>query len=124
MASGGELSRLMLCIKSLIAKNVALPTLVFDEIDNGISGETAQQVALLMRQIASTHQVICITHLPQMAAKADVHFYIYKELKQHKTHTLIKPLTNDERVIEIAKMLSGEKPGQAALQNAKELIDL
>ncbi len=124
MASGGELSRLMLCIKSIIAKSAALPTLVFDEIDNGISGETAQQVGLLMKQIAVTHQVICITHLPQMAAKADTHFFIYKEQKQNKTYTRIRILSAEERVVEIAKMLSGEKPGQAALQNAKELIDL
>jgi DNA repair protein RecN (Recombination protein N) len=124
MASGGELSRLMLCIKSIIAKSVSLPTLVFDEIDNGISGETAQQVGLLMKQIAEAHQVICITHLPQMAAKADTHFYIYKEQKQDKTTTRIKQLDEQERVVEIAKMLSGENPGRAALQNAKELIDL
>ncbi len=124
MASGGELSRLMLCIKTIIAGKTSLPTLVFDEIDNGISGETAHQVGLLMKDIAATHQVICITHLPQMAAKADTHFYIYKEQQQEQTFTRIKKLTIEDRVIEIAKMLSGEKPGAAALQNAKELIDL
>lgn len=124
MASGGELSRLMLCIKTLIAKKTALSTLVFDEIDNGISGETANQVGLLMKEISSSHQVICITHLPQIAAKADTHFFIYKEQQQEQTVTRIKKLTNEDRVIEIAKMLSGEKPGAAALQNAKELIDL
>jgi DNA repair protein RecN (Recombination protein N) len=97
---------------------------VFDEIDNGISGETAQQVGLLMKKLAVSHQVICITHLPQIAAKADTHLYIYKEQKQNNTITRLRKLSEEERVIEIAKMLSGEKPGNAALQNAKELIDL
>ncbi len=124
IASGGELSRLMLCIKNIIAKSVSLPTLVFDEIDTGISGETAQRVGLLMKQIAASHQVICITHLPQMAAKADTHFYIYKENNESKTHTYIRQLSQEDRIYEIAKMLSGEKPGMAAMQNAKELIDL
>src|SRR5437868_14315023 len=80
VASGGELSRLMLCIKSLVAQSIDLPTLIFDEIDTGISGEAARQVGIVMKDLASKHQVICITHQPQLAGKADVHFFVYKHI--------------------------------------------
>ncbi len=122
VASGGELSRLMLCIKSLIADKVHLPTIIFDEIDSGISGEAAQRVASVMKAHAKNHQVIAISHLPQIAGKADVHFYVYKndEGKQSSTH--IKMLEPNERVEEIARMLSGENPSEKVLAAAKELM--
>jgi DNA repair protein RecN (Recombination protein N) len=123
VASGGELSRLMLCLKSLIAGSTQLPTLIFDEVDTGISGETAQRVGKLMKELSTNHQMICITHLPQIAAKADNHYFVYKEIKNNITNTQLRILDNKERILEIAKMLSGEKPGNAALQNAKELIE-
>ncbi len=124
VASGGELSRLMLCIKSLVADVDALPTLVFDEIDAGISGEVALKVSDIMKKMSRQHQLICITHLPQIARTADKHFYIYKETKGAKTNTRIKVLENDERVLEIAKMLGGDKVSEAALANAKELMNV
>ena len=122
VASGGELSRLMLCIKSLIADAGALPTLIFDEIDAGISGEVALKVGEIMKKLSRNHQLISITHLPQIARTGDAHIYIYKETKDNRTHTLIKELKGEERVIEIAKMLSGDKVSDASLANARELI--
>ncbi len=122
VASGGELSRLMLCIKSLVAEHINLPTLIFDEIDTGISGEAAKQVGLIMQKMAGKRQIICITHQPQIAGKADAHFYVYKEIQKEQMQTTIRKLGNDERIVAIAKMLSGEKPTAAALENAKEMI--
>ena len=91
VASGGELSRLMLSIKSLVAKSVQLPVLIFDEIDTGISGEAARQVGIIMKELSSAHQVISITHQPQIAAKAETHFFVYKEIKNDKIITSIRP---------------------------------
>ena len=122
VASGGELSRLMLSIKSLIAQNTALPTIIFDEIDTGVSGEVANQVGQIMEKLAENLQVITITHLPQIAAKGQSHYFVYKDDEGATTYTRIKQLNNDERVLEIAKMLSGDKPGESALQNARELL--
>lgn len=122
VASGGELSRLMLCIKSLLAKTVALPTLIFDEIDTGISGETANKVGNILSGLSSNHQLIAITHLPQIAARGNHHLFVYKETDAKTTYTKIRKLKKDERITEIAKMLSGENPTKAALENAKELI--
>ncbi|MEO7120177.1 MAG: DNA repair protein RecN [Ginsengibacter sp.] len=122
VASGGELSRLMLSIKSLIAKSVHLPTLIFDEIDSGISGEAARQVGIIMKELSLGHQVISITHQPQIAAKADMHFFVYKEIKGDKIITAIRELNADERITTIAVMLSGEKPTAAAFDNAREMI--
>lgn len=122
VASGGELSRLMLCIKSLVAASMQLPTLIFDEIDSGISGEAARQVGLIMKELANNHQLICITHQPQIAGKADAHFWVYKEEKGSGIHTGIRQLTEEERVKAIASMLSGEAPSEAALANAREMI--
>ncbi|MDZ4666983.1 MAG: DNA repair protein RecN [bacterium] len=122
VASGGELSRLMLCIKSLIANQVKLPTVVFDEIDSGISGEAAQKVASVMRAHASSHQVIAISHLPQIAGKANQHLYVYKTNEGEQTQTAIKTLSTQERVEEIARMLSGENPSDNVLAAARELI--
>ncbi|OWY21301.1 DNA repair protein RecN [Sphingobacteriales bacterium UPWRP_1] len=123
VASGGELSRLMLCIQSLMADNTALPTLIFDEIDTGISGEVALKVGKVMQKLARGHQVICITHLPQIASKGNTHFFVYKQLNGNRTLTGIRRLQPQERVIEIAKMLSGDQPGQMAMANAKELLE-
>ncbi|MEN9522691.1 MAG: repair protein RecN [Bacteroidota bacterium] len=123
VASGGELSRLMLCIKSLVAASAHLPTLVFDEIDTGISGEVAMQVGNILHQLANNHQVLCITHLPQIAAKGQSHYFVYKSTENERTISQIKQLNNTERVVEIAKMLSGNQPGEAALANAKELMN-
>jgi DNA repair protein RecN (Recombination protein N) len=123
VASGGELSRLMLSIKSLIAKKTALPTIIFDEIDTGVSGEVANRVGNIMKELAKNMQVITITHLPQMASKGDAHYFVYKEVKDNFTYTQIKRLMPNERVLEIAKMLSGENPKDAAIENAKELLD-
>jgi len=122
VASGGELSRLMLCIKSLVAESIDLPTLIFDEIDTGISGEAAKQVGNIMKKLAASRQVICITHQPQIAGKADAHFFVYKEIKNDIVKTSIRLLTQDERITTIAQMLSGEKPTVAALQNAREMV--
>ncbi len=122
VASGGELSRLMLCIKSLVAEYINLPTLIFDEIDTGISGEAAKQVGQIMQKMANQRQIICITHQPQIAGKADAHFYVYKEFKNEQMQTTIRMLQEDERIDAIAKMLSGEKPTAAAIENAREMI--
>ncbi|PJE47966.1 MAG: DNA repair protein RecN [Sediminibacterium sp.] len=122
VASGGELSRLMLCIKSLVAESIDLPTLIFDEIDTGISGEAAKQVGIIMQEMAAKRQIICITHQPQIAGKANAHYFVYKEQKGEEIKTNIKLLTNNERINAIAQMLSGEKPTAAALENAKEMI--
>lgn len=124
VASGGELSRLMLCLKSLISDKVELPSIVFDEIDTGISGEAALRVAQVMKAHATKHQVIAITHLPQIASKADNHFYVYKNHEEDQTLTQIRTLTKEERIHEIARMLSGENPGQAVLTAAKEMMSL
>lgn len=122
VASGGELSRLMLCIKSLVAKSINLPTMIFDEIDTGISGEAAKQVGLIMKEMASGRQIICITHQPQIAGKADAHFFVYKEIVNDAVKTNIRILNQDERITAIARMLSGEKPTAAALENAREMV--
>lgn len=122
VASGGELSRLMLCIKSLIANTASLPTVVFDEIDSGISGETAAKVAKILKRLATNHQVICITHLAQLAARGHAHYFIFKESDKHRTFTKVKLLEGENRIKAIAGMLSGESVSKAALENARELI--
>jgi DNA repair protein RecN (Recombination protein N) len=122
VASGGELSRLMLCIKSLVATSMNMPTLIFDEIDTGISGEAAKQVGIIMKELAAARQVICITHQPQIAGKADAHYLVYKAVKNDAVTTGVRLLNTDERIVAIAKMLSGEKPTAAALENAREIV--
>ena len=122
VASGGELSRLMLCIKSLVAQSLDLPTLIFDEIDSGISGEAAKQVGIIMKDLARTRQLISITHQPQIAGKADLHFFVFKEIKGDAIKTSIRVLSQEERITTIAQMLSGEKPTAAALENAREMV--
>ena len=123
VASGGELSRLMLCIKSLVAQSMDMPTLLFDEIDSGISGEAARQVGMILKELSRKRQVICITHQPQIAAKGNTHFYVYKEAEGNAVNTKIRLLDAESRIVVIAKMLSGEKPTAAALENARELVN-
>jgi DNA repair protein RecN (Recombination protein N) len=123
VASGGELSRLMLCIKSLVAQSIDLPTMIFDEIDTGISGEAAKQVGIIMKGLAGKRQVICITHQPQIAGKADAHYFVYKEKVRDTIKTNIRQLQPEERITAIAQMLSGEKPTAAALENAREMLE-
>ena len=122
VASGGEFSRLLFAIKYLMADKMALPTLIFDEIDTGISGEVALQMVRMMQEIAKNHQVICITHLPQVAAKGEVHFFVYKDHSAEKTMSKVKQLTVEERVHELAKMIAGSNPSAAAQASAKELL--
>jgi len=122
IASGGELSRLMLCIKSLVAQSIDLSTMIFDEIDSGVSGEAARQVGIILKELATNRQVICITHQPQIAGRADTHFFVYKEIVNNTVKTNIRRLGNEERITTIAKMLSGEKPTAAAIENAREMV--
>jgi len=122
VASGGEFSRLLFAIKYLMADKMALPTLIFDEIDMGISGEIALQLVRMMQEIAKRHQVICITHLPQVAAKGDTHYFVYKDNSSEKTVSKIKLLTPEERVQALAQMIAGANPSLAAQTSAQELL--
>lgn len=122
VASGGELSRVMLAMKSLIAQTSALPTIIFDEIDTGISGEVALKVGEIMERLSQNMQVLAISHLPQIASKGPAHFKVFKQDEGEKTKTDIVLLSADERVVEIAQMLSGANPGESAMQHARELI--
>ncbi|HTB31628.1 MAG TPA: DNA repair protein RecN, partial [Bacteroidia bacterium] len=123
VASGGELSRVMLVIKSLIAKYTELPAIIFDEIDSGVSGKVAGQVAELVLKISKSMQVIMITHLPQIASRGDAHFLVYKDNQKNKTVTHIRRLSSGERIEEIARMISTDKPGSSALKTASELLE-
>ncbi len=122
VASGGELSRFMLSLKYLISKSKVLPTIIFDEIDSGVSGEIASRVGAIMKKMSSNLQVIDITHLPQVAAQGDFHYLVYKTEKTDTTNSNIKKLNSDERITEIAKMLSGKNITNAAIENAKQLL--
>lgn len=123
VASGGEISRLMLAVKSTLSDRSVLPTVVFDEIDVGISGEMAGKVATLMSQMSQKHQLLVITHLPQIAAKGTSHYQVFKEVENGKSHSRIRKLSKEDRIIEIAKMMSGEKCSDTTLKAAQELID-
>ena len=122
-ASGGELSRLTLCLKALLAEHTALPTIIFDEIDTGVSGDVADKIGNILKTMGKRMQVITITHLPQMASKGSTHLFVYKSDTSDKTTSNIKLLTKEERVAEIAKMLSTGTPTETALKNAKELLN-
>ena len=122
VASGGELSRLMLSLKSTIAETKALPTIIFDEIDSGTSGDIADKMGTIMKEMSRNMQILNITHLPQIASKGDYHYMVYKYDDNESTHTYIKQLQGDERIKEIAKMLSGEELTDTALQNAREFL--
>ncbi len=123
VASGGELSRLMLCFQSLLASSAELPTLIFDEIDIGISGETAHSVARLLHRLSRHHQVICITHLPQVAAKGDQHLYVTKETSAGRTRARVRWLHGEENLHAIARMIAGTNITEAALASARELLN-
>lgn len=122
IASGGEMSRIMLCLKSIITDSMYLPTIIFDEIDTGISGETASKVGQMMRLLARKHQVIAITHLPQIAACGDQHYLVYKQSDGNRTYTNIKPLEMSEREQMIATMMSGENRTESAVAAAREML--
>ena len=123
VASGGELSRLMLAIKKILSENSQLPTIIFDEIDSGVSGEISNKMAHIMSQMSQKMQVITITHLPQIAAKGNQHYKVYKEEVNNITTTNLKQLSEDERIVEIAEMLSGKNISDSALTHAKELLN-
>lgn len=123
VASGGELSRLALSIESNIADKMALPTMIFDEIEAGISGEVARKMGVILKNMSYKHQLINITHSPQITSNADYHYFVYKKIIDNTTKTNIRLLSEEERIIELAKMLSGDPPTQGALENAKELIN-
>ncbi len=122
IASGGEISRLMLCLKSMIAGATALPTIIFDEIDTGVSGEIADKMGEVMREFGKNMQVLAITHLPQIAAKGKAHYKVYKSDDEHTTTTNLVRLSDEERLTEIARMLSGSTVTEAAIQNAKVML--
>ena len=122
VASGGEISRLMLCLKALIASTKGLPTIIFDEIDTGVSGDIATQMASIMREMSAHRQIIAITHLPQIAAQGEHHYKVYKADTDKRTETHISRLTETERITEIASMLSGKDLSDAAIQTAQELL--
>lgn len=122
VASGGELSRLMLAMKTTVAGKMKLPTMIFDEIDTGVSGEVAHRMGQMMQKLGAKHQVIVITHSPQVASKANTHFHIYKEETKNRTFTRLKILNEKDRIEELAKMLSGDPPSKSAISNAKELL--
>jgi DNA repair protein RecN (Recombination protein N) len=122
VASGGELSRLMLSLKSLLASKKSLPTIIFDEIDTGVSGDVADKIGQILTKMSQNMQVISITHLPQIASKGSFHLFVYKEDRKDKTISYIKELNPDERVVEIAKMLSTGTPTSSAIKNAKDLL--
>lgn len=122
VASGGEISRLMLCIKSLIAHTKDLPTIIFDEIDTGVSGEIATQMGTIMQQMAQKRQIIAITHLAQIAAKGDAQYLVYKQDTQTRTTTNIRHLNIEERIQQIASMVAGNSPTHAAIETAKQLL--
>jgi DNA repair protein RecN (Recombination protein N) len=122
VASGGEISRLMLCLKSMIAGATALPTIIFDEIDTGTSGDVADKLGVIMQEMSRQMQVIAITHLPQIASKGYSHFVVYKEEKDNMVSTQLRQLTPDERVVEIARMLSGAEISVQAMENARVML--
>lgn len=123
VASGGELSRLTLCTKSLVADAIPLPTLIFDEIDSGISGDVSMKMGVILKELSQRHQVVSITHTPQIAARADAHYFVYKKVADNRTVTNIRLLSPDERVRSIAVMLSGNPPSDAAVATARELVE-
>jgi DNA repair protein RecN (Recombination protein N) len=123
VASGGELSRIMLAVKKVLSENTQLPTIIFDEIDTGVSGEVSNKIAAIMQQMSKHMQVISITHLPQVAAKGDNHYKVYKEEIKKVTTTSLRLLTAEERITEIAEMLSGKEISETAITHAKELLN-
>ncbi|MGC6284934.1 MAG: DNA repair protein RecN [Polaribacter sp.] len=123
VTSGGELSRIMLSIKRILSQNTFLPTVIFDEIDTGVSGEISNKIAAIMQEMSTNMQVLVITHLPQIAAKGKHHFKVFKQEQSNETLTGIKELSSDERIVEIAEMLSGKDVSESAITHAKELLN-
>jgi DNA repair protein RecN (Recombination protein N) len=123
IASGGELSRVMLSLKSMLTKNNNLPTIIFDEIDSGVSGEVADKVGQILSGMGKYMQVVNITHLPQVASRGTQHFHVYKEDTKDSTITRIRLLSDEERVLEVARLLSGSEITETAIKNASELIN-
>jgi DNA repair protein RecN (Recombination protein N) len=123
IASGGELSRVMLSLKSLLTKNNNLPTIIFDEIDSGVSGEVADKVGQILSNMGKYMQVVNITHLPQVASRGTKHYHVYKDDTGDSTFTRVKLLSPDERILEVARLLSGSEVTETALKNAKELLN-
>jgi DNA repair protein RecN (Recombination protein N) len=122
-ASGGELSRLMLALQNLIAQKSKLPTIFFDEIDTGVSGDVANKIGITLNQLGKNMQVIAITHLPQVASKGEQHLCVSKSIKNGVTTTSVQELTSEERINEVAKLMSGEVVNEAAIENAKALMN-
>jgi DNA repair protein RecN (Recombination protein N) len=122
VASGGEMARLMLSIKATISSAIILPTIIFDEIDAGVSGDIADKMGNVIYHMSESAQIINITHLPQIASKGENHYFVYKQDLDNKTQTSIKKLKSEERIVEIARMLSGEQLSDAAINNAKTLL--
>jgi DNA repair protein RecN (Recombination protein N) len=122
IASGGEISRIMLALKTALAEADAIPVLIFDEIDTGISGRIAQMVGKNLKEVSKRHQVLCITHLPLIASSGDHHFSVVKEINQNRSVTKIKPLNMEKRIHEIAKLIGGENVTESTLKNARELL--
>jgi DNA repair protein RecN (Recombination protein N) len=123
VASGGEMSRIMLAVKSVLSQYSKLPTIIFDEIDTGVSGEIAHKMGEIMKDMSKNMQVFAITHLPQIAGKGKEHFKVFKVIKDNQTQSELKLLSDDERIIEIAQMLSGSTISDSALNHAKELLN-
>jgi DNA repair protein RecN (Recombination protein N) len=122
IASGGELSRIMLAVKTILARTASVETIIFDEVDSGISGATAEVVGEKLLSLAEYHQLLCITHLPQIATQGQVHFLVRKEVSGGRTHTTISALTPEERVREIARLLGGREITQRTVDHAKEML--
>jgi DNA repair protein RecN (Recombination protein N) len=122
IASGGELSRVMLSLKSLLTKNNNLPTIIFDEIDSGVSGEVADKVGQILSAMGKYMQVINITHLPQVASRGTRHYHVYKDDTDNSTFTRVKLLSPEERILEVARLLSGSEVTETAMKNARELL--
>ena len=122
-ASGGELSRIMLAIKSIMAEYIQLPSIMFDEIDTGVSGEISNKMGAIMKKMSSRMQVFTITHLPQIAAKGDSHFKVFKTDIEDVTHTQLKKLDEEDRIVEIAQMLGGLNITESAMAHAKQLLN-
>lgn len=123
VASGGEMSRIMLAIKSVLAEETKLPTIIFDEIDTGISGEIANNMAEIMKKMSNQMQIFAITHLPQIASKGEAHYKVFKTIKENTTVSEIILLNENDRILEIAEMLSGKNPSESALTHAKALLN-
>ena len=122
--SGGELSRIMLALKCVFVDKDKIPTLIFDEIDTGISGAIGKRVGEKMYQVSIKHQVLCITHLPQIAALSDNHYFVSKKVENGKTFTQIRMLNEEDKVCEIAKMIGGDNLSDVAIDNSREMVKL